>query len=232
VTNGKAPPGSLSKVSVGKAPPASGKVSVSNNNCRRSLKAETKPSQLLGRFKISKPKTLSIRQDAPGKETRFEKTSPDTTTQGRAEVPVTARTRESRERLPSPKRVRRPRLNLPVTKAIATGDHLGRQERTSTPTPDQPRQANGMITSTSSPKHRSLSFLQNKLLPLPKDETKPPASARIPTERNNARLKLANEGDHNTMSKYLPSSLESFLMAPVVGPDDSFSPLSSFMNAI
>jgi hypothetical protein len=128
--------------------------------------------------------------------------------------------------------VRKPRLNLPVTKAIATGDRSGRQERTSTPTPDRPRQANGMITSTPSPKHRSSSLLRNKLPPLPKDETKPPASARIPTERNNARLKLANEGDHNTMSKYLPSSLESFLMAPVVDPDDSFSPLSSFMNAI
>jgi hypothetical protein len=196
------------------------------------LKAETKPSELLGRFKISRPKTLSIPQDTPGKETRFEKTSPDTTTQGRAEVPVTARIRETGERSPSPKRVRRPRLNLPVTQAIATGDRPGRQERTSTPTPDRPQQANGMITSTPSPKHRSSSFLRSKLPPLPKDETKPLASARIPTERNNARLKLANEGDHKTMSKYLPSSLESFLMAPVVGPDNCFSPLSSFMNAI
>jgi hypothetical protein len=128
--------------------------------------------------------------------------------------------------------VRRPRLNLPVNKAITTGDQSGRQERTSTPTPDGPRQANGMITSTPSPKHRPSSFLRNKLPPLPKDKTKPPASPRIPTKRNNVRLKLANEGDHKTMSKYLPSSLESFLMAPVVGPDDSFSPLSSFMNMI
>jgi hypothetical protein len=43
---------------------------------------------------------------------------------------------------------------------------------------------------------------------------------------------MENEGDHKTMRKYLPSSLESFLMTPVVGPNDSFSPLSSFMNAI
>ena len=34
------------------------------------------------------------------------------------------------------------------------------------------------------------------------------------------------------MSKYLPSSLKSFLMAPVVGPDDAFIPNPSLMNAI
>jgi hypothetical protein len=80
--------------------------------------------------------------------------------------------------------------------------------------------------------HRSASFLRNKLPPLPKDETKPPASAGILTERNNARLQVANEGDQNTMSKYLSLSLTSFLIAPVVGPDDSFIPKTNLVEAI
>jgi hypothetical protein len=241
VTNGKAPPGSLSKVSigkappalgkvsVGKAPPALGKVSVSTDNCGSSLTAKPKPSHLSGRLKISRPRTPSIRQDAPGKETRFSIPSPDTTIQGRAAAPATARIRDNESKSPSPKRVRRPRPSLPAAHANATGDSSGRQETTSKPIPDQPRQANG---TTTSPKHGSSSFLRNKLPPLPKDDTKPPASALLPTERNTARLKLANEGDHKTMSKYLPSSLESFLMAPVVGPDDYFNPAPSFMDAI
>jgi hypothetical protein len=72
-------------------------------------------------------------------------------------------------------------------------------------------QANSTLTSPP-----AASFLRNKLPPLPKYDTKPLASTQIPMERNNARLQVAKEGDHSTMSKYLPSSLTSFLMAPVV----------------
>jgi hypothetical protein len=64
------------------------------------------------------------------------------------------------------------------------------------------------------------------------DEMKQPASAQIAGERNNNRLRLANKGDQSTMSKHLPLSLTPLLPDPVVGPNDSFLPKPSLMDAI
>jgi hypothetical protein len=106
VTNGKAPPGLLSKVSLGKAPPAIGKVSVSTDNCESSLIAQNKPPQTSGPLKIPRPRTPMIRHDDPGKETRITRPSPDTAVQRqrKAAAPATARTQDTGNESPSPKR--------------------------------------------------------------------------------------------------------------------------------
>jgi hypothetical protein len=63
---------------------------------------------------------------------------------------------------------------------------------------------------------------------------KSPATT-LGTERNQQRLAQANEHDETILGEslvYLPSLIGNYLPRPVTGPDDSFTPPPSFLEAL